>query len=236
MTSHSPTAPVRAWAGPDAPTVVRAGVSTSGPQGEVPPLPGFVRSPFAPLVHDAVRRCVGPPDSADSPVAGRGARTAIVLGSMACDAVTADIAGEKVARGGVAEPVLFHQTVTTAVLGVIARDYRITGPVTCVSSMTDPGAALLGSAELLLAAAEADQVLAILVELAPGPRTSAALTAAAEERVTAPVPDRDTAVAVLLRPSEGGPGSPLTDSPPPPATATARLLAYAAPTACRGVR
>ncbi|MFD0392348.1 hypothetical protein ACFQ3Z_04265 [Streptomyces nogalater] len=137
MTSHSPTAPVRAWAAGRADRRPRRREHL-GPAGRGTPLPGFVRSPSHPRPRRgaAVRRPAG---QRGQPGRGRGARTAIVLGSMACDAVTADIAGEKVARGGVAEPVLFHQTVTTAVLGVIARDYRITGPVTCVSSMTDPG-------------------------------------------------------------------------------------------------
>lgn len=236
MTTQHPAQQAAPPVGAGAPAVVSSGYSTVDGDGVAPRLPGFVASPFAPLVYDAVRRCLGAPDSADSPVAHRGGRTAIVLGSLAGDAVTADLAGEKVARGGVAEPVLFHQTVSTAVLGVIARDYRITGPVTCVSAVGDTGAALLDSAALLLEAQEADQVLAVLVELAAGPRTLAALAAPTADPLAAPAPHRSMAVALLLRTPGEEPAAPRVGPPPAPATVTARLFAYAAPAADRGVR
>ncbi|GGP84035.1 beta-ketoacyl synthase N-terminal-like domain-containing protein [Streptomyces melanogenes] len=236
MTTQHPTQKAAPPAVPGALAVVGSGFSAVDGDGKAPRLPGFVASPFAPLVYDAVRRCLGAPDSEDSPVAHRGERTAIVLGSLAGDAVTADLAGEKVACGGVAEPVLFHQTVTTAVLGVIARDYRITGPVTCVSAVRDTGAALLDSAALLLEAQEAEQVLAVLVELAAGPRTLAALAAPTADPLAAPAPHRSTAVALLLRTPGDEPVAPRVCAPPVPATATARLFAYAATAADRGVR
>lgn len=133
----------------------------------VPRLVGFIESDFAPLVHAAVRACVGEPRT-DHLLAGAGDRAALVLGSRRFDTVSLETSVEQVARGRVS-PILFYQVVPTAVLGLVARDYGITGAVSCVAATDDARAEVRAVAEVLLADGSADRVLALTVELGPGP-------------------------------------------------------------------
>lgn len=168
----------------------RADITSADP---VPPVAGFVRSPFAPMLREAARRCLG-----ERPATGLGNRTAILLASVYGDAATLDIAGEQLAHGALLDPMLFHQTVPTAILGVLARDYGITGPITCLSTPDDLEREALDMAELLLADG-CEQVLLLLAELAP---TERVLLLHPRQPPWTPVPGAagtDTVRALLLR-------------------------------------
>lgn len=160
------------------------GISTAEP----PPVPGFVGSRFGPLLVDAVRRCLGEP-GADL-LAGRGARTALVLGTAFGDATSLDVAAEQLAAGRAPDPLLCYQAVPTAVMGQVSQNHGITGPLTCLAAAGDLTAELLDLADLMLAAGEADLVVLAGVELAPTARV-ARLAGSAR-------PWRDAAVCLLL--------------------------------------
>jgi 3-oxoacyl-(acyl-carrier-protein) synthase len=137
---------------------------------ELPQLPGFMASNFAPLVYAAVRGCLGDARS-DHQLKGLGDRVGMVLGSQRFDTVTLEMSVEHVNRGRVS-PILFYQVVPTAVLGQIARDYRLTGPVSCVAVTGDARAEVLELGRLLLADRDADWVIGVTVELDPDPAKS----------------------------------------------------------------
>jgi hypothetical protein len=180
--------------------VARVEVTSADP---VPPVAGFVGSPFAPMLREAARRCLGEPDG-EHPAAGLGERTAILLASVYGDATTLDVAGEQLARGALLDPLLFHQTVPTAILGVLARDHGITGPIQCVSAPEDLEREALDMAGLLLADG-CEQVLLLLAELAPTERVRLLHP---RQPPWTPVPGAtgaDTVQALLLR--RPGPGN-----------------------------
>jgi hypothetical protein len=161
---------------------------------EPPVVVGFVTSVFPRLVREAARRCLGDPGAPDNLAAGRGDRTAILLASQHGDASTLDEAGRKHAEGTPLDPLLFHQTVTTAILGLIAHEHGITGPVTCLATPGDLRRESLDMARLLLAD-EVEQVLLISVELAPTERVRVLLDRPGEHEA----PGTDSAQATLLR-------------------------------------
>ena len=135
-------------------------------------LPGFMVSDFAPLVYAAVRECLGDARSGHL-LKGVGDRVGIVLGSRRFDTVSLELSVEHVNRGRVS-PILFYQVLPTAILGQIARDYRLTGPVSCVSVTGDARAEVLETAGVLLADDAAEWVLGLTVELDPDPGKSCA--------------------------------------------------------------
>lgn len=151
-----------------------------------PPVPGFVDSPFSPLVHQAVTRCL-------SARPGDGARTAVVLGSAMGDAATLDAGSRLLVAGQVHNALLFMQSTANAVLGRISCDFGITGPLLSLSAAGDLADELLDAAELLLEDEELDRVVVVGVELAATKRT-----AAAHRGLGTVPPAADLAVAVLV--------------------------------------
>lgn len=135
-----------------------------------PPVPRFIVSPFAPLVYAAVQRCLGGLAPGRWP-AGPGDRTGIVLSSGEFDTVTLELSVRQAHRGRIS-PILFYQVLPTAVLGQIAVDFRLTGPVSCVASTGDARAEALEIAQLTLADDSADWMLAVTAGLADDPAAS----------------------------------------------------------------
>lgn len=170
----------------------------------LPQVPGFVVSRFGPLVVAAARRCLGAPDADGNHVAGRGEHTAIVLASVFGDSTSLDVAAEQVAGGRLPDPLLAYQAVPTSILGVLSREYAITGPISCVSALHDLGGEMLAVADLLLNDADVDQVLAIAVELSPGARVEQVRHRLAAEGTPVDPPAEDTAVCLLLRRADAG--------------------------------
>lgn len=130
----------------------------------LPRLPGFVGTDFGPLVHAVARRCLGEPP-ATGLLGGCEGRVGIVLASTSFDTTSLERSARQVARGGLVDALLFHQTVPNPVLGVLAHAYGLTGPMSCVVAHADPRAESLAVAGLLLADGAAEAVLAVAVDL-----------------------------------------------------------------------
>lgn len=148
-----------------------------------PGVPGFVLSRFNPLVNEVARRCLATVGDVS------GAGTALLLGTTFGDTTTTDTASRYLIAGQVRNPLLFYQSVPTTILGHVARNHGITGPVLCCSIRTDPANGLRELAELLLLDEEIRQVLVIEVELAANLRIARLGYG----------PATDTATAKLLR-------------------------------------
>jgi hypothetical protein len=140
--------------------IVAGAEQCAGP--DLPGLPGFLPSDFAPLIYGAVRACLGGPRSAHR-LHGAGHRAGIVLCSQRFDTASLELSVEHVDRGRVS-PILFYQVVPTAVLGQVARDYRLTGPVSCVATIGDARREALEMARVLLTDAGTDWVLTLAVD------------------------------------------------------------------------
>jgi 3-oxoacyl-(acyl-carrier-protein) synthase len=137
------------------------------PEGTIPPpLPGFVVSPFSPLVAAAADRCLtaryGNPPADD----GTGQRTAIVLVSGNGDAQMAEHVAAAVDSHSRIGPLLFFQAVPNSVAGHVAARWGLRGPVVCLCPVTDARAEGLAYARLLIEDGDADEVLVVEVEQA----------------------------------------------------------------------
>lgn len=174
---------------------VRVKTAVTVDPDQVPDVPGFAFSRFGPLVRALATRCLGEPGG------NLGDRTALVLASAHADTSTLDLAGESLARGEQQDPMLFHQTVPTSILGVVCRDHGITGPVTCLSAAGESVAAAVELVAVMLTAREVDQALVLAVELAPTGRVS----------VIDPTAEGDRGMALLLHRDEGRPLPPGAD-------------------------
>ncbi len=173
----------------------------SGPSA--PPVAGFVDSAFNPMVYQAVERCL-------TARPGDGSRTAMVLASTMGDAATLDLGSRLLVAGQVHNPLLFMQSTANAVLGRLSREFAITGPLLCLSTVADPAGELLATAELLLEDEELDRIVLIGVELTCTERTTAAY-----RELPAGPPAADLAVAIVLDRDDPVPSLP-PDTPPTP--------------------
>ncbi|MBE1501818.1 hypothetical protein H4696_008918 [Amycolatopsis lexingtonensis] len=174
-----------------------AGTGPDGAAGEpvkLPKVPGFVESSFSPLVRAVVAQCLAGVTGGE-PLGAEGARTALVLATTFGDAATADLGSKLLAAGQVANPLLFYQSVPTTILGVVARDFGITGPTMCFSARHDLRGEALDLVDLLLADGEVDQVLLVGADLGADARARRV----AEELAPLPLAQADTAVAFLFR-------------------------------------
>jgi hypothetical protein len=122
-----------------------------------------------------------------------------VLATVFGDTVTADLGSRLLASGQVANPLLFFQSVPTTILGVVARDYNITGPTTCFASRGDLCAEALDLADAILDDDGMDQVLLLGAEMAAEPRPLSARAQLAAGGPPVPAARVDTAVAFLIR-------------------------------------
>jgi hypothetical protein len=122
-------------------------------------VPGFVHSPYAPLVVAAAARCLGrraaPP------------RTAVLLAGPRGDRPSADHVRAVVAAGGRPGPLFFYQSVPNSVAGHVAARWGLTGPVVCLAATGEPWAGGAAEAELLLYDGDAEAALLVDVEEAP---------------------------------------------------------------------
>jgi hypothetical protein len=149
-----------------------------------PPVPGFVESEFNPLVHLVLREAIGDRDA--------GRDTGVLLGSVAGDTTTADVASRNLLSGRVRNPLLFYQSIPNSILGYVSRQLGLTGPMACVAGAGTLLPDLLEMADLWLDRPGVRRVVVVDVELAANPRSEAAY--AGGERPQA----FDAAVAVVL--------------------------------------
>lgn len=162
------------------------------------PVPGFIESQFSPLVYAVVKQCLSARD------AGDGAGTAIVLGSGLGDTTTADVASQNVVKGSVHNPLLFYQSVPTSILGYVARELGITGPLSCMAGGAGLCTRMLEMADLLLEDEALHQVVVVGLELQLNPRTA---RIRALQGTGGSEPAADIAVGLLLRRGPAPPGS-----------------------------
>ncbi|MQS06045.1 ketosynthase [Streptomyces alkaliphilus] len=188
---------------PPAPALVVGAAAIAWPvSGDGPPaVPGFVESRFNPLVRAAVDRCLD--DAAPARPERFTGRTAVLLLTLFGDATTTDLAGRRLQAGRAHNPLLFHQSVPTSILGFVSREHGLRGALTCLSVDAASLPAAFETAELILADDEVDQLLLVGVELVPTRRA-----AAVRRRLQPPErisPGQDAAVALLLRPAREDP-------------------------------
>ncbi|MCF2528839.1 beta-ketoacyl synthase chain length factor [Yinghuangia soli] len=139
----------------------------SGTGDERPPnLPGFTASPFGPLIAHVADLCLTGHYGAHPAPSEDGEDTAIVLVTQLGDMATEAAVVGSVDSGKTASPLLFYQSVPSAVLGVVAARWGLGGPVICISPVEGNLEAGLELAELLVEDGSAGNVLLVLVELA----------------------------------------------------------------------
>lgn len=170
------------WTHPDDPATV----------AEAPPVAGFAESPFVRLVSHVGGTSLDrdrPPD---------GSKVALVLASVAGDVATASRASRAVASGGAPSPLLFYQSVPTAVLGHLSIRYGLTGPILCLSGGLELVRDALEDAGDLLATAQVDRVLLVYVDVATDEWYKAASEQLAATLGEPVLPDVEACVAVQL--------------------------------------
>ncbi|MFI9648311.1 beta-ketoacyl synthase chain length factor [Streptomyces sp. NPDC052040] len=151
-----------------------------------PNLPGFTASPFGPIIAHVADLCLGGEWGEPPAPPERAGHTGMVMVSRLGDMATEAAVTGSVDAGTKASPLLFYQSVPSAVLGVVSARWGLGGPVICISPAGDPLAEGLELAELLIEDGSAADVLVVLVELAvrEGDRDRAEALL-----VTAPAPD-----------------------------------------------
>lgn len=130
---------------------------------EVPALAGFIESDFSPLLAEVAGRALsrrGMGGLEQRPASGT--VTAVVMVTALGDVSTATRVAAAVDAGQRVSPLLFFQSVPNAVAGYLAARWQLTGPVVCIGGIT-PG---LDVAAVLMADADADEVLLVSVDLA----------------------------------------------------------------------
>ncbi|MGV9314615.1 beta-ketoacyl synthase chain length factor [Streptomyces sp. NPDC003691] len=145
--------------------LARAGWDPAAHPGGPPNLPGFTASPFGPLFARVADECLGafhgtapaPPEAALA--------TGLVMVSRLGDMATETAVTGSVDRGTKASPLLFYQSVPSAVLGVVSSRWGLGGPVICISPAGDSLAEGLELAGLLIEDGSARDVLVVLIEL-----------------------------------------------------------------------
>lgn len=164
---------------------------TDGAAGSLPFPPGFVESLFNPLVHEVGRQCLeaGAPD---------GERTAVILASVMGDATTADLSCRRLTAGQHHQPLMFLQSVSNSVLGVIGATFGVTGPMSSIAPWEGVAGELLLQADLALAAQDIDHVLVIGAELPVNERTEQVYRHLHDSGSRVRPPAEPTAVALLL--------------------------------------
>lgn len=173
--------------------LTRPGAPWNPAVAKIPNVEGFMRSPFLNFTYATQTECLkrATADDGSAPVG-------IILASVLGDTVTADKASIAVAKGAVPMPLLFYQSVPSAVLGRITADMGVGGPLICLSGGVSLFADALEVAELLLDD-YLHQVLITYVDAGDGRWRQASADALARLWGEPVVPEWDCAVSVLVR-------------------------------------
>ncbi|MDA0565244.1 hypothetical protein LG943_13095 [Streptomonospora sp. S1-112] len=145
-----------------------------GSPGEPPPpVPRFEASAFAPLLLAAAERCLGAHYGAPPVPPEAGRRTALVLAATRGDVATQAAIDDAVARGRPVARQLLFQNVPSTALGHLGIVWGLTGPLVTTLAIGSPEHAAEATAARILAAGDADHVLAVAVDpTAPGTATA----------------------------------------------------------------
>lgn len=140
-----------------------ASVPETDYDAEVPPLAGFIDSPFSPLIAEVAGRAVSRRDQGcpRDQTAPHEVVIAIVLVTARGDVASAAQVAARVDAGRRVSPLHFFQSVPNAVAGYLAARWQLTGPIVCVSGVT----AAMDAAALLIEDADADEALIVSVDL-----------------------------------------------------------------------
>ncbi|MET8524223.1 beta-ketoacyl synthase chain length factor [Micromonospora sp. NPDC005172] len=152
--------------------LARAAWPEPGDVGRPPAIRGFVASPFPPLVVAVAGRCLQRRTGA-----GPAGPTAVVLVSAYADQTTAAAIVAEVDGGRRVSPMYFFQSVPNSVLGHVATEWALTGPVVCLSPAGDPFGEGRAVAEGLFADGDAAEALVIVVEHDADPAKPSGATA-----------------------------------------------------------
>ncbi len=166
------------------PTVLARASWSSASDDRPPNLPGFTASPFAPIIAHVADLCLREHHKEPPAPAERAEATAMVLVSQLGDMATEAAVVESVDKGTRASPLLFFQSVPSAVLGVVSARWNLGGAVITISPAGDPLADAMDLAQLLIDDGSATDVLLVLIELAAredGPDHAEALLVTAGE-------------------------------------------------------
>ncbi|MFJ5531772.1 beta-ketoacyl synthase chain length factor [Streptomyces sp. NPDC093261] len=147
-------------------TLQRVVWPAQGDHEQPPNLPGFTASPFGPIIAHVADRCLSAHWGEPPAPPHHAGRTGMVMVSRLGDMATEAAVTGSVDSGTKASPLLFYQSVPSAVLGVVSSRWGLGGPVICISPAGDPLAEGLELAELLMEDGSASDVLVVLVELA----------------------------------------------------------------------
>jgi|GEM_PF-3555467 len=143
--------------------IVVSGLHQQGAGEPVPNVRGFVRSPFNPLIYHSVKQAAEqaaltrealPPD-----------RRGIMLASMFTDAVTQQETWTDMINGKKISPIMFPQSVPSAIIGFLAKELNIHGPMTCLSASRSGTELALRQAADWLADGDADAVAVTLCDV-----------------------------------------------------------------------
>ena len=139
----------------------------AGKDAERPPdLPGFIASPFGPIIAHVADLCLTRHHGEPPAPPRRAERTGIVLVTRLGDMATETAVTGSVDARTKASPLLFYQSVPSAVLGVVSARWGLGGPVICISPAGDPLDEGRELAEVMIEDGSATDVLLVLVELA----------------------------------------------------------------------
>ncbi|MGW1616067.1 beta-ketoacyl synthase chain length factor [Streptomyces sp. NPDC002285] len=148
------------------PLTVLARSSWSAADAPPPDLPGFNASPFAPIIAHVADLCLTEHHGQPPVPEERAEGTAMVLVSQLGDMATEAAVVGSVDQGTKASPLLFYQSVPSAVLGVVSARWNLGGAVICISPAGDPLEEGTDLARLMIEDGSAEDVLLVLVELA----------------------------------------------------------------------
>ncbi|MFD7662617.1 hypothetical protein [Streptomyces sp. NPDC059788] len=134
------------------------------PAALLPEVPRFDTSAFAPLLVAVGERCLTERYGTPPLPPALGARTALVLAATRGDVVTQTAIDDAVAgQQPVPKPLLFQNVPSTA-LGHLSAVWGLSGPLVATLAIGDPSAAARTAAARVIAAGDADQVLAIAAD------------------------------------------------------------------------
>jgi hypothetical protein len=140
----------------------------SGPDEELPILPGFILSSFSPLAAAVADNCLSEYFAQPAVSAASRQRTGVLLVSRSSDLASAEHVSRTVAAGRRLGPLFFFQSAPNSVVGQITAHWGLGGPVVCLSPVGNPLADGMAEAELMLEDGDADAVLLILLEQGSG--------------------------------------------------------------------
>ncbi|MGE6226593.1 hypothetical protein [Paenibacillus chitinolyticus] len=140
--------------------VVVTGYHEQSENDPIPPLRGFVRSSYNPLIYHAAMKAAEQAKSVDI----EPARKALLLGSLFTDMMTLQETSKDLLQGRKVSPIMFPPSVPSSVMGYIAKELAVHGPLSCISVTAAGARALIRQAVDYIEDGEADLVLLTLCD------------------------------------------------------------------------